>query len=184
MPNINQGQYARTDCDQPNSGTGKPIDIAVSTAQEQGYVYFKNGDQLFRVKASSCEFVGEQITDKNTVAKLIDAKNGDIVLRARTGDIVLQAKNIRLEGIDGKGGLVSIQSSSSVVVNSPNITLQGTNVTVSGTNQTNIVGTSLELISATRPNTISGIDADTASSPISKLLNLDKLEKFFSSICK
>jgi hypothetical protein len=182
-PNINQCSEFRKEGNQPHTGSGKIIDISETTAQEQGYIYFKNGDHLFRTKASSTEFVGEQITDKKTVAKAIDAKNGDIFFRSLNGDIVLQAKNIRIEGIDGEGGVVTIQSSSSVVIDSPNITAQGTNVTVSGSNQTNIVGTSLELITATKTTCVSGTDLDS-SSVLVNILNLEKLKKFFSSICE
>ena len=53
------------------------VDYAITTDNDQGIVFYENGNLLIRNKATSKELCGEKITDDKTPAKTIDAANGD-----------------------------------------------------------------------------------------------------------
>ena len=84
------------------------VDYSVTTDNNQGLVFYENGNLIIRNKASSHELCGEHLTDNITPAKTIDAANGDIHIRAKNGTIILEAANIRLVGVDGIGGEISL----------------------------------------------------------------------------
>lgn len=171
-----------------SSAKNGEIDIAVSTDLGQGIIIYKNGNSDFVVNGTSKEVVGHEITGepgKTSPAKIIDAKNGDIILRATNGTIYLEAANIRLTGIDGMAGEITIQGSKIVNIDAPTINAQGTNTTIAGSQSANIVGGgSLQLVSATKTTSVSNSDLDNAS-VMSKILSntVNRFKNFFASIC-
>ena len=169
------------------SGTSTPelgkIDFAVTTDNNQGLILSQNGNLLIRNKASSLELCGEKLTDDKTPAKTIDAANGDIHIRAKNGTIILEAANIRLVGVDGKGGEITIQASKICNIDAPTVSGQGTNISFAGANKTQIAGTSLDLATSTKASCASGVDTDSSSIMGQILKAIKDFKEFFASIC-
>ena len=102
-------------------------DILFSMVNDQntGIKFYNNGDSMFLTNKTSSEVVGFKIPPNSDIpAKIICALNGDIVLDAKQGDIVLRGMNIRIEGIDGLGGEVTINSSKTIQFGAPNVKVQ------------------------------------------------------------
>ena len=76
-------------------------------------------------------------------AKIIRAKNGDIIIEAMSGEIVLRGKNIRIEAIDGKGE-VTVTSTSQIALNSPIQSFKSTNSNSVSTNNLTVAGNVVE----------------------------------------
>ena len=169
------------------SGTSTPklgkIDYAVTTDNNQGLIFCQNGNLLIRNKASSLELCGEKLTDDKTPAKTIDAANGDIHIRAKNGTIILEAANIRLVGVDGKDGEITIQASKQVNMNSPTITTQGTNITLAASQNASVAGSSTDVTGHAQVTTSSGADSDSSSLLGQILQAVKKFKDFFNSIC-
>lgn len=181
-PHIRQYNGFRVESKTSDKEQGK-VDYAVTTDNSQGLVFYENGNFFTFNRGTSCELCGTSITDGKTPAKTIDAKNGDILIRAQNGTIVLQAANIRLVGIDGKEGEISIQGSKTIVMNAPTVTAQGTNVTMAAGQNANVTGTTTSVSANTQAEVQSGIDSDK-SSLLGKILDaITKFKKFFESIC-
>ena len=169
------------------SGTSTPelgkIDYAVTTDNNQGLILCQNGNLLIRNKASSLELCGESITDDKTPAKTIDAANGDIHIRAKNGTIILEAANIRLVGVDGKDGEITIQASKQVRLDAPTVSAQGTNITLAASQNAAIAGSSTDVTGHAQVTTSSGADSDSSSFLGQILQAIKKYKEFFSSIC-
>ena len=169
------------------SGTSTPelgkIDYAVTTDNNQGFILCQNGDLLIRNKRTSLELCGENLTDDTTPAKTIDAANGDIHIRAKNGTIILEAANIRLVGVDGKDGEITIQASKQVNMNSPIITTQGTNITLAASQNAAVAGSSTDVTGHAQVTTSSGADSDSSSLLGQILQAVKKFKDFFNSIC-
>ena len=169
------------------SGTSTPelgkIDFAVTTDNNQGLILCQNGNLLIRNKASSLELCGEKLTDDKTPAKTIDAANGDIHIRAKNGTIILEAANIRLVGVDGKDGEITIQASKQFNMNSPIITTQGTNITLAASQNPAVAGSSTDVTGHAQVTTSSGADSDSSSLLGQILQAVKKFKDFFNSIC-
>jgi hypothetical protein len=170
------------------SGTSTPelgkIDYCIATDNNQGLIFCQNGDLLTRNKASSHELCGTHLTDDTTPAKTIDAANGDIHIRAKNGTIILEAANIRLVGVDGKGGEITIQASKICNIDAPTVSGQGTNISFAGASKTQIAGTSLDLATSTKAACASGVDTDSSSIMGQILKAIKDFKDFFSSICE
>ena len=170
------------------SGSSTPklgkIDYAVTTDNNQGLIFCQNGKLIIRNKTSSHELCGEHLTDNITPAKTIDAANGDIHIRAKNGTITLEAANIRLIGVDGKGGEITIQASKICNIDAPTVSGQGTNISFAGASKTQIAGTSLDLATSTKAACASGVDTDNSSIMGQILKAIKDFKDFFSSICE
>jgi hypothetical protein len=169
------------------SGTSSPelgkIDYSVSTDNNQGIAFCQNGKLIIRNKTSSHELCGEHLTDNITPAKTIDAANGDIHIRAKNGTIILEAANIRLVGVDGKEGEITIQASKICNIDAPTVSGQGTNISFAGANKTQVAGTSLDLATSTKASCASGVDTDSSSIMGQILKAIKDFKEFFASIC-
>ena len=170
------------------SGTSTPelgkIDYCIATDNNQGLIFCQNGDLLTRNKASSHELCGTHLTDDTTPAKTIDAANGDIHIRAKNGTIILEAANIRLVGVDGKGGEITLQASKQVHMDAPTVGAQGTNITLAASQSSSIAGGgSVEVTASGQVTTSSGTDTDSSSFLGQILQAIKKFKEFFNSIC-
>ena len=169
------------------SGTSTPelgkIDYAVTTDNNQGLILCQNGNLLIRNKASSLELCGTHLTDDTTPAKTIDAANGDIHIRAKNGTIILEAANIRLVGVDGKDGEITLQASKQVNMSAPTVSAQGTNISLSGSQNTSVAGSTTDVTGHAQVTTSSGADSDSSSFLGQILQAIKKYIEFFSSIC-
>ena len=169
-----------------NSDKNGKIDIACTTDLGQGIIIYQNGNCDFTLNGTSKEVVGHNITPSKdgsiTPAKVIDAKNGDIHLRAEHGTIILEAKNIRIKGIDGTEGEVTIQGSKIIKMSAPNIEAQSSGaVTVAVAGQLNMAGTTTDIHASTQVTVSSGVDADSSSILGQILQAIKKFKDFFKS---
>ena len=183
-PFIDQKPGIRIESGTSCKAQGK-VDYSVSTDNNQGIVFYQNGNLMIRNKATSMELCGEKLTDNKTPAKTIDAANGDIHIRAKNGTIILEAANIRLVGVDGKGGEITLQASKQVNMDAPIVGGQGTNITLAGSQSSSIAGgASAELTASGQVTTSSGVDADSSSFLGQILQAIKRFKNFFSSICE
>ena len=136
------------------------IDYSVVTNKNQGIVFLEDGTLIINNNGTSQEVCGKNISDNKTPAKTIDAVNGDIHIRAKNGTIILEAANIRLVGVDGKGGEITISSSKQVNIKSPTVTADGTNITIAAAQNASVAGTTASVTAHTQAEVQSGIDAD------------------------
>lgn len=182
-PHIDQKVGHRVESGTSCSAQGK-IDYSVTTDNNQGLIFYQNGNLIIRNKATSMELCGEHLTDDKTPAKTIDAANGDIHIRAKNGTIILEAANIRLVGVDGKGGEITIQASKQVHMDAPIVGGQGTNVTLAAAQSFSAAGSSTDVSGHAQCTVSSGVDSDS-SSLLGQILDaIKKFKKFFSSLCE
>lgn len=161
------------------------IDLACVTNLQQGIILYENGNADFVVNGTSKEVVGHNIQDDVTPAKIIEAKHGDIHLKAANGTIILEAANIIIKGVDGVGGEVSIQGSKIVHIDAPNITAQASgNLNLASSQEANLIGNvAANLISSGKNSCASGVDTDSSSIMGQIMSAITKFKSFFSSIC-
>jgi hypothetical protein len=188
MTNGNQNQQVtQTDWYRFEAGTKSfangDIELGLSTPTKQGINMYKNGNCDFAINGTLKEVSGFKVKNPDEFARIIDADNGSILIQALNGSIILKAKNIRLVGVDGKEGEVTIQASKQVNMDAPTVSGQGTNISFAGANKTQIAGTSLDLATSTKASCASGVDTDS-SSIMGKILKAIKdFKQFFEAIC-
>lgn len=150
-----------------------------------GIFFASNGNSYFTTDNTSTEVVGRKLpADSDIPAKIIRAENGDIVLDAIQGDIVLRGLNIRIEGIDGLGGEVTINSSKTIQIGSPNIKVQSDgNVTMTAASSMSNAGGFTESHGEITNEQTTGTDFIQASFFGKILSAIKKFKNFFNSIC-
>ena len=185
--NENQ-QVTQTDWYRFEAGTKSfangDIELGLSTPTKQGINMYKNGNCDFAINGTLKEVSGFKVKNPDEYARIIDATNGSILIQALNGTITLKAKNIRLVGVDGTEGEVTIQASKTVHMDAPTIGGQGTNISFAGANKTQIAGTSLDLATSTKAACASGVDTDSSSIMGQILKAIKDFKKFFGSICE
>lgn len=170
------------------SGTCCPsqgeVDYGVSTDNNQGFTFYKNGNYFILNKGTSQELCGLNVTDDKTPAKTIDAANGDIHIRAKKGTITLEAANIRIIGVDGIEGEITIQASKNVHIDAPTVGAQGTNITLAAAQSASVAGSTTDITGHAQVTISSGTDEDSSSLMGKILQAVKRFKKFFSSICE
>ena len=158
------------------------IELALSTPTKQGINMYKNGNCDFAINGTLKEVSGFNV--KSGHARIIEAVNGDIHILAKNGTITLEARNIRLKGVDGIEGEITLQASKTCNINAPTVSAQGTNITLAASSKVQIAGAAAaSLVGGASATVDSGTDADS-SSVMGKILKaLEDFKKFFSSIC-
>jgi hypothetical protein len=170
-------------CGVPSPNNGK-VDYALTTKLGQGNIFYENGDHDFVADGTSKEVVGKKITNEQTPAKIIEAKNGGILLRALNGTITIQAANIRFVGVDGvDGGEISFQASKIINMDAPTVNTQATNVVMAAAQTASIAGSTADINAGTQVTVSSGVDADSSSVLGQIVQALKKFQNFFNSIC-
>jgi hypothetical protein len=168
------------------SWTQGNVEISLSTPTQQGINMYKNGNCDFAINGTLHEVSGcdAKKIKPGCPGRIINAKNGDILIQAKNGTITLQAKNIRLVGVDGVEGEISLQASKTCNINSPTVSAQGTNITLASSSKTQVAGAAAaSLVGGASAEIQSGTDAES-SSVIGRILKaLEDFKKFFSSIC-
>lgn len=182
-PHIKQNIGHRVESKTSHSAEGI-IDYAVTTDKNQGILFCENGKLIINNNTTSQEVCGKYITDDKTPAKTIDAVNGDIHIRALNGTIILEAANIRLVGVDGKEGEITIQASKNVHLDAPTIGAQGTNITLAASQNLAAAGGTTDITGHAQVTTSSGADKDSSSIMGQILDAIKKFKKFFSSLCE
>lgn len=181
---LKQNNGFRVESGTDSAKNGK-IDIAVTTDKGQGIIVYENGNSDFVVKGTSKEVLGYSINDDKSPAKVIDALNGDIHLRAKNGTIILEAANIRIVGVDGIGGEITIQGSKIVSIEGPTITAQASgDATIAAAKEAHLTGTAAANLNSSGKNTCnSGVDTDSSSIMGQILAGIKKFKEFWNSIC-
>jgi hypothetical protein len=179
-----QHDHYRVDCGVSSPNNGK-VDYALTTKLGQGNIFYENGDHDFVAKATSKEVVGKDITNEQTPAKIIHAKNGGIHLWAPNGTITIEAANIRFVGVDGlDGGEISFQASKIIHMDAPTVTTQGANITIAASQVASVAGTAgLDLATSTKATCASGIETDSSSIFAQLFSAITRFKQFFNSIC-
>lgn len=186
--NENQ-QVTQTDWYRFEAGTKSfangDIELGISTPTKQGINMYKNGNCDFAINGTLKEVSGFKIKNPEECARIIDADKGSILIQALHGTITLQAKNIRLLGVDGTEGEITLQASKLIHMDAPTVTAQGTNISLAASSKVQVAGAAAASIVGGASATIdSGTDADN-SSVLGKILkSLEDFKKFFSSICE
>ena len=184
--NENQ-QVTQTDWYRFEAGTKSfangDIELGLSTPTKQGINMYKNGNCDFAINGTLKEVSGFNVKNPEQYARIIDADKGSILIQALNGTITLKAKNIRLVGVDGTEGEITIQASKTVHMDAPTIGGQGTNISFAGANKTQIAGTSLDLATSTKASCASGLDTDSSSIMGQILKAIKDFKEFFASIC-
>ena len=185
--NENQ-QVTQTDWYRFEAGTKSfangDIELGLSTPTKQGINMYKNGNCDFAINGTLKEVSGFNVKNPEQYARIIDADKGSILIQALNGTITLKAKNIRLVGVDGVEGEITMQASKTVHMDAPTIGGQGTNISFAGANKTQIAGTSLDLATSTKASCASGLDTDSSSIMGQILKAIKDFKKFFGSICE
>jgi hypothetical protein len=180
---VTQTDWYRFECGTKSFANGD-IELGLSTPTKQGINMYKNGNCDFAINGTLKEVSGFKVKNPDEFARIIDATNGSILIQALNGTITLKAKNIRLVGVDGTEGEITIQASKTVHMDAPTIGGQGTNISFAGANKTQIAGTSLDLATSTKAACASGLDTDSSSIMGQILKAIKDFKKFFGSICE
>ena len=184
--NENQ-QVTQTDWYRFEAGTKSfangDIELGLSTPTKQGINMYKNGNCDFAINGTLKEVSGFKVKNPEEFARIIDATNGSILIQALNGTITLKAKNIRLVGVDGTEGEITLQASKQVNMDAPIVGGQGTNITLAGSQSSSVAGSTVEVTGSAQTTVSSGIDADSSSLLGQILQAIKKFKDFFNSIC-
>lgn len=123
---------------------GEVIDYSVITDESQGFKYTKSGLKLDLTNGTSYEVCGEKVGEKEP-AKIIKAKNGNIIFDAEGGEIVLRARSIRIVAYDANGE-VTIDATKQISMKSPIQNIKSTNVNILGSNSVSIAGNAVDSV--------------------------------------
>jgi hypothetical protein len=186
--NENQ-QVTQTDWYRFEAGTKSfangDIELGLSTPTKQGINMYKNGNCDFCINGTLKEVSGFNVKNPEQFARIIESANGSILIQALNGTITLKAKNIRLEGVDGSEGEITIQASKTVHMDAPTVTAQGANISLAASSKVQIAGAAAaSLVGGASATIDSGADADSSSVMGKILKTLEDFKKFFSSICE
>ena len=185
--NENQ-QVTQTDWYRFEAGTKSfangDIELGLSTPTKQGINMYKNGNCDFAINGTLKEVSGFKVKSPDEFARIIDATNGSILIQALNGTITLKAKNIRLVGVDGTEGEITIQASKKILTNAPTVTTQGTNITLAASQNASVAGSTTTVHGATPPDISSGAETDNSSLMGQILDAIKRFKNFFSSICE
>lgn len=189
MSNCNENQqviqndWYRFECGTKSFANGD-VEICLSTPTKQGINMYKNGNCDFAINGTLKEVSGFNVKPGGA-GRIINALNGDILIKADNGTITLQARNIRLVGVDGVEGEITLQASKNCTINAPTAGIQGTNISLAASSKVQIAGAAAaSLVGGASATIDSGTDADS-SSVMGKILKaLEDFKKFFSSICE
>jgi len=185
--NENQ-QVTQTDWYRFEAGTKSfangDIELGLSTPTKQGINMYKNGNCDFAINGTLKEVSGFKVKNPDEYARIIDATNGSILIQALNGTITLKAKNIRLVGVDGTEGEVTIQASKKILTNAPTVTTQGTNITLVAAQNASVAGSTTTVHGATPPDVSSGAETDNSSLMGQILDAIKRFKNFFNSICE
>ena len=135
-----------------NSKSGK-VGYRVVTNSGGGEGWFTKGkqeDHYLNASGRSVEALGGGLQkskqgddDVLTPAKLIKAKNGDIVLDADNGDIILKGDNIFIQAkglVADNDGFMYLSASQGTMISSPDTRVCGTNLRLQASSSISIVG--------------------------------------------
>jgi len=155
---------------------GKEVGYGMITDQHTGYTYFKDGDLHTVALKTSLEVCGRYTQEKEP-AKVIYARQGDIVFEAPNGQITLKARNVRILGEDGEGE-VTIQAGKTVEIDGPTARVKGTNVDITASSSASVIGSYVDAAAGVQQSSASLTDIFQGSF-IGQILNsLGNLKKF------
>jgi hypothetical protein len=186
MSNFNENQqviqtdYYRLEFGTKSSRNGD-IELGLTTPSNHGINIYKNGNCDIAINGTMKEISGFNIKDSDSPGRIIESKNGSILLQALNGSIVLKAKNIRLIGLDGEGGEITIQGSKIIHMNAPTINAQSDGkLNLSSSGDVNVIANNINGFGHTSCSWDDGPSIDS-SSAIGKILKIVKdVQGFFN----
>jgi len=152
---------------------GKEVDLDCITDQGQGWAYFKDGYYKNICHGTSYEICGTRNEEKD-FSKILTAASGHILIDAQDGDIILKGRNVRITAEDGQGE-ITLVSGKHVYIKGAVTHIRGTNVNILSTNNLSLGGTFIESNGAVSNETGTGTDL-TQGSFLGKIFKW--LEKF------
>jgi hypothetical protein len=179
---VTQTDWYRFECGTKSFANGD-IELCLSTPTQQGINMYKNGNCDFAINGTLKEVSGFNVKS-GVHARIIEAVNGDIHILAKNGTITLEARNIRLKGVDGVEGEITMQASKKILTNAPTVTTQGTNITLAASQNASVAGSTTTVHGATPPDVSSGAETDNSSIMGQILDAIKRFKNFFSSICE
>lgn len=157
------------------------IELSMITNSDQGFAFYENGNVNFRVHGTYKEVVGFDVT-KGQPAKIINAINGNIEIRAPRGQITLVAQNIRL--VSEGGGEVTISADKIIQLTSPKCSVQGDDFSVATSKSVTVTSGVIQRHGELGVRTTIGTD-QMRTSFLGKILKvITDVENFFKSSCK
>jgi len=187
MSNCNENQqviqndWYRFECGTKSFANGD-IELCLSTPTQQGINMYKNGNCDFCINGTLKEVSGFNVKS-GVRARIIEAANGDIHILAKYGTITLEARNIRLKGVDGIEGEITLQASKICNIDAPTFTAQATNATIIGSQSASVAGSTAEVTGSAQVTLSSGAESDNSSVLGQILTAIKRFKKFFNSIC-
>lgn len=159
---------------------GAQIDFAIFTDLGQGFEYTQEGNKYDICDKTSYELCGSD-TQENEPAKVIRAINGNIVLDAPNGEIIIRAKSIRIVAQDGSGE-VTITSAKHFAVNAP---IQNFKGSISNNVMSNSASTGALAVDSRGEiqNSATSGSEDTEGSLLTQLLKISQKFKNWISKC-
>lgn len=161
-------------------------DVSFSLLMDKviGIKFKSNGDLDVTTDKTFKEVVGKKIEAfSNIPAKIIYAENGDISLEAKTGNIYLRGLKVIIDGVDGLGGEVIINSSKNFQVDAPIVSIQSDKFTAAATISSSVAGGSIETLGQFANESATGTDEEKASFFGRILSAIKKFKEFFDSSC-
>lgn len=121
---------------------GKEVDLDCITDNGQGWAYYKDGYFKSICHGTSYEVCGMR-NEVNDYSKILTAASGHIMIDAQDGDIILKGRNVRITAEDGQGE-ISLVSGKHVYIKGAVTHIRGTNVNILSTNNLSLAATFVE----------------------------------------
>lgn len=121
---------------------GKEVDLDCITDQGQGWAYFKDGYFKSICHGTNYEVCGMR-NEVNDYSKILTAASGHIMIDAQDGDIILKGRNVRITAEDGQGE-ISLVSGKHVYIKGAVTHIRGTNINILSTNNLSLAATFVE----------------------------------------
>ena len=123
-------------------------EFILATDANQGVQFYEKGNSKVIANKSIEIVAGGDQEDEKSFTIVLDAKSGNIQIKAKDGDLILEGGNVKIIATDADGD-VFINSKKTVSMDSPEIGIKGTKVDVSATSDCHIQGGTCEIYSQT-----------------------------------
>ena len=155
-------------------------EFAVTTDSIQGIHFYDTGNCKLAANKSVEIYGGKTAVEKDE-AVVIQAKNGNVHIKAPNGNLILEGTNVIIKSTDADGDL-NLNSMKTVSVKCPEFIVDATKNTITSTSNTLLASGTLELYCETGAVTTgSGQDPILSGSFFDKIINIvDKAQKILN----
>ena len=146
-------------------------EFILATDANQGVQFYEKGNSKVIANKSIEIVAGGDQEDEKSFTIVLDAKSGNIQIKAKDGDLILEGGNVKIIATDADGD-VFINSKKTVSMDSPEIGLSGTKVDMSASSDLHIQGGAVEIYSQTGATMFaSGQDPILAPTLLGQIIN-------------